>query len=42
MIMDKIVGDLPKRTGDKMGNTYFNIVCYADAVLIADSEDHQM
>jgi len=38
--MDKIVGDLPKRAGYKTGNTYFNVVCYADdTVLIADSED---
>jgi len=29
-----------KRAGYKMGNTYFNAVCYAyDAVLIADFED---
>jgi len=40
MIMDKIVENLPKRAGYKMGNTYFNVVCYADdAVPIADSED---
>jgi len=25
MIREKIVGDLPKRAGYKMGNTYFNV-----------------
>jgi len=25
-----IVGDLPKRAGYQMGNTYFNVVCYAE------------
>jgi len=37
--MNKIVGDLPKRAGYKMENTYFNICFADDAVLIADSED---
>ncbi|GJQ84770.1 hypothetical protein Trydic_g21170 [Trypoxylus dichotomus] len=41
MIMDKIIGELPKTASYKVDNTYFNAVCYAyDAVLIADSEDN--
>ncbi|GJQ71116.1 hypothetical protein Trydic_g1021 [Trypoxylus dichotomus] len=39
--MDKVIAKLPKPAGYKMGNTYFDAVCYAnDTVVIADSEDN--
>lgn len=41
LIMDKIIENLPKTAGFKMGGTFFHAVCYADdAVLIADSEEN--
>ena len=40
-VMDKIIANLPKELGYRMGNTHIHILCYADdAVLIADSEEH--
>ena len=39
LIMDKIIENLPKELGYRMGNNPIHTLCYADdAVLIADSE----
>ena len=39
--MDKIIANLPKELGYRMGNDPIHIICYADeAVLIADSEEN--
>ena len=39
--MDKIIANLPKELGYRMGNGPIHIICYAgDAVLIADSEEN--
>ena len=41
LIMDKIIANLPKELGYRMGNDLIHIICYADdAVLIADSEEN--
>ena len=41
LIMDKIIENLPKELGYRMGNDPIHIICYAgDAVLIADSEEN--
>jgi hypothetical protein len=41
LIMDKIIVNLPKELGYRMGNDPIHIICYADeAVLIADSEEN--
>jgi len=41
LIMDKIIANLPKELGYRMGNDPIHIICYADdAVLIADSEEN--
>jgi len=41
LIMDKIIANLPKELGYRMGNVPINIICYADdAVLIADIEEY--
>ena len=41
LIMDKIIENLPKELGYRMGNDLIHIICYADdAVLIADSEEN--
>ena len=38
--MDKIIANLAKELGYRMGNAPIHIICYADdAVLIADSEE---
>jgi hypothetical protein len=40
LIIDKIITNLPKELGYRMGDNPINILCYAeDAVLIADSAD---
>ena len=41
LIMDKIMENLPKELGYRMGNDPIHIICYTDdAVLIADSEEN--
>jgi hypothetical protein len=41
LIMDKIIANLLKELGYKMGNDSIHIICYADdAVLIADNEEN--
>jgi hypothetical protein len=41
LIMDKIITNLPKELGYRMGNNPINIICYADdAVLIADNTEN--
>jgi len=41
LIMDKVIANLPKELGYRMGKVPINIMCYADdAVLIADSEEN--
>jgi len=41
LIMDKIIMNLPKELGYRMGKVPINIICYADvAVLIAGSEEN--
>ena len=41
LIMDKMIKNLPKELGYRMGNDSIHIICYADdAVLIADSEEN--
>jgi len=41
LIMDKIIANLPKELGYRMGKVPINIICYADdVVLIADSEEN--
>ena len=41
LIMDKIIENLPKELGYRMGNDPIQIICYADdAVLTADSEEN--
>jgi len=40
-IMDKIIANLPKELGYKMGNDPIHIICYKDdAVLIAENEEN--
>ena len=41
LIMDKIIANLPKELGYRMGNDPIHIICYADdTALIADSEEN--
>jgi len=41
LIMDKIIANMPKGLGYRMGKVPINIICYADdAVLIADGEEN--
>jgi len=41
LIMEKIIANLPKELGYRMGKVPINVICYADdAVLITDSEEN--